>query len=112
MFKQTLSPPELHKTGRKVILAAFLLLACGTSCSRKPDPALCGEYYARLAQLSAAAHPALVAAARTSQGKQAVIEHCMQLARSQTRCTIAAGTLQEAVECEQADRKTFFEKYF
>ena len=112
MFKQTLSASAVRKSGPRLLLAAAFLAALGTSCARKPDSALCGQYYSRLVQLSAGAHPAIVAATRTGEGKQAIVEYCLQLARSQAKCSIAAGTLQDAVDCEQAEKKTFFEKYF
>ncbi len=96
---------------RLVTLAAALGLFA-VACSRKPDTEMCGQYYGRLVQLGASAHPALVAAARTGEGKQAIVDYCLQLARSQVKCSLSAGTLQEAADCEQPDRRTFLEKYF
>lgn len=117
MFKQTaiaqnnlLGKPSLLRLLAVAALCAALLSA--GSCSLKPDSALCGEYYANVVQLGAGTHPALAAAARSSGGKQAIIEHCLALSRSQAQCAAGAASLQDAAGCEQAEKRSFMERYF
>lgn len=82
-------------------VSVTLTLAClAGACSAKPDTALCGRYYRQILHLQQEGLSGVLAGLKTSQGKSAVIDHCMQMERADVECVLQAGSLSAAESCE------------
>jgi len=86
------------------------LLFLGTvGCSGKPDIALCGQYYRHLLQLQQNSHHGILAAMKTSQGKDAIINYCLSLEKSRVECSLSTGDLSAANHCETGAQGTMID---
>ncbi len=90
---------QLSSVFRFTLMSLVLLLAAG-ACSSKPDTALCGRYYRQILHLQAEGLSGVLAGLKTSQGKSAVIDHCLQLERAEVECVLQANSLSAAESCE------------
>lgn len=88
---------------------AGLLLLGAVACSGKPDIALCGQYYRHLLQLQQGSHRGILAAMKTSQGKEAILNYCLALEKSRVECVLNVGDLGGANHCETGVQETMID---
>jgi len=82
------------------------------SCSSKPDAAECGKYYRHLVTLQQAGHKGILAALKSSEGKNSVIRYCMSLRKKQVTCAEKADNLNDAAACESEENDSFLDSIF
>ncbi len=102
-----------HLKHRFINIATGGLVALGllalAGCNRKPDLALCGNYYRHLLQLQQAGHQGVLAAMKTTQGKDAVVDYCMSLQKKRVECVLESGDVGAAVTCESGAESSFID---
>lgn len=91
------------------LVVACLILTGAVGCGGKPDLALCGGYYRHVLQLHQGEHRAVLAALKTSQGKDAVIDYCMALEKFRVQCVLDASDPGSAIQCETGAEPTLMD---
>lgn len=92
------------------LIAGGLLLGTA-ACSGKPDLALCGQYYRHLLQLQQSSHAGILAAMKTSQGKDAIIDYCLALEKRRVECVLGTAELGSANQCETGAEAGMFDGF-